>query len=94
MIRTITKITLFLLTALFSQIIFAQNTEFSASDIIELDRIIAIVNDDVLMESELTVRMREVSKDLRSKGIPPPPASILQKQVLERLILQRLQLDR
>jgi len=92
MIRTITKITL-LFSILCSQTILAQNTESTISDIVELDRIIAIVNDDVLMESELTVRMREVSKDLRSKGIPPPPANILQKQVLERLMLQRLQLQ-
>jgi peptidyl-prolyl cis-trans isomerase SurA len=93
MIRTITKSTLLLFALLCSQTTFAQNAGSSASDIIELDRIIAVVNDDVLMESELTVRMREVSSDLRSKGIPPPPAKILQKQVLERLLLQRLQLQ-
>lgn len=75
--------------------LFIPATGFSQSptDIIELDRIVAIVNDDVLMESELTVRMREISNELRSKGIPPPPIVVLQKQVLERLILQRLQLQ-
>jgi peptidyl-prolyl cis-trans isomerase SurA len=75
--------------------LFAPATGFSQSpaDIIELDRIVAIVNDDVLMESELTVRMREISNELRSKGIPPPPIVVLKKQVLERLILQRLQLQ-
>ncbi len=75
--------------------LFAPATGFSQSptDIIELDRIVAIVNDDVLMGSELTVRMREISNELRSKGIPPPPIVVLQKQVLERLILARLQLQ-
>ncbi|MCW8963162.1 MAG: peptidylprolyl isomerase [Gammaproteobacteria bacterium] len=93
MIRTITKIAPLLLSLLTCPASFAQNTDPGISDIVELDRIVAVVNDDVLMESELTVRMREVSRDLRAKGIPPPPASILQKQVLERLMLQRLQLQ-
>ena len=86
MIRTITSLALLFCFA------FHPLSSYSA-DIIELDRIVAIVNDDVLMESELTVRMREISEELRAKGIPPPPYKVLQKQVLERLILQRLQLQ-
>lgn len=89
MIRTITSLALFVCCAFLPHISYSQNT----TDIIELDRIVAIVNDDVLMESELTVRMREISDELRAKGIPPPPYKVLQKQVLERLILQRLQLQ-
>lgn len=78
---------------LFSPAGFSQATGSGARDIVELDRIVAVVNDDVLMQSELTVRMREVIADLRSKGIPPPPVKLLQQQVLERLIIQRLQLQ-
>jgi len=92
MIHTITR-SLLLIVLLYASNTLAQNPGSSVTEITELDRIIAIVNDDVLMESELTVRMLEVSKELRSKGIPPPPASILEKQVLERLMLQRLQLQ-
>ena len=92
------RITFFKLAPLLAALIFspvgtAQYSAAGPTDIIELDRIVAVVNDDVLMQSELTVRMREVNSDLRAKGIPPPPAKILRQQVLERLMLQRLQLQ-
>jgi peptidyl-prolyl cis-trans isomerase SurA len=96
MIRTITnlgKILPLIFGLICSPTSFSQNSESSVTDIIELDRIVAVVNDDVIMQSELTVRMREVIADLRTKGIPPPPVKILQQQVLERLMLQRLQLQ-
>lgn len=64
----------------------------SDEDIVELDRIIAQVNDDIVMESEMIRRMRKVNHELLDKGIPPPPLHILEKQVLERLIIHRLQI--
>ena len=71
----------------------AQQSNAPVEDIVELDRIVAIVNDDVLMESELISRLRKIRRDLLEKDIPPPPTDVLEKQVLERLILQRLQLQ-
>jgi peptidyl-prolyl cis-trans isomerase SurA len=71
----------------------AQQLNPSTEVITELDRIVALVNDDIIMQSELTTRMRSVQQDLREQNIPPPPSQILMKQVLERLILQRLQLQ-
>jgi peptidyl-prolyl cis-trans isomerase SurA len=62
-------------------------------DIIELDRIVAVVNEDVIVHSELENRMRSVVAQLRQTGVPPPPDDVLQKQVLDRLILDRLQLQ-
>ncbi len=63
------------------------------SRIEELDRIVAIVNEDVIVWSELEERIREVRSQLTSSGTSPPPYQVLQKQVLERLIIERLQLQ-
>ncbi len=63
------------------------------SRIEELDRIVAIVNEDVIVWSELEERIREVRSQLTSSGTSPPPYHVLQNQVLERLIIERLQLQ-
>ena len=60
---------------------------------IELDRIIAVVNDDVIMRSELDERVRTVVKQLEEQGTPLPPHGVLEKQVLDRLILTKLQIQ-
>ncbi len=61
--------------------------------ILELDRIVAVVNDDVIVESELEERLREVRAQLRQSGTPAPAEAALRRQVLERLVLDRLQLQ-
>lgn len=93
MIRIIIKPAYILLGLFLSFSANAQESNDTAQEIVELDRIIAIANDDVLMESELVTRIRKVSQELREKDIPPPPVHILEKQVLERLIVQRLQIQ-
>ncbi len=61
--------------------------------IIDLDRIVAVVNGEVIVKSELDKRVRTVAVQLRQRGTPAPPRDILEKQVLERLIFQELQLQ-
>jgi peptidyl-prolyl cis-trans isomerase SurA len=63
----------------------------AAPEIIEIDRIVAVVNDDVIVYSELQTRLRTVVEQLENSGVPAPPADVLEKQVLEELILDRLQ---
>jgi len=60
---------------------------------VELDRIAAVVNDDVVMMSELNDRVRQVKANLQDQGSPLPPQTVLDKQVLDRLILQKLQIQ-
>ena len=64
-----------------------------AQQITELDRIVAVVNSDVIVESELAKRVREIRTELRQKGTKPPDIAALKRQVLDRLILDRLQLQ-
>jgi peptidyl-prolyl cis-trans isomerase SurA len=64
-----------------------------APDVVEIDRIVAVVNDDVIVHSELQARMRSVIEQLEKAGVPAPPRDVLEKQVLEQLILDRLQMQ-
>ena len=59
----------------------------------DLDRIVAVVNDDIIAWSELEARLKSVHEQLRRSGTAPPPPHALRRQVLERLILTRLQLQ-
>ncbi len=60
---------------------------------VPLDRIIAIVNEDVIMQSELEEKIRSVSGQMRQQGAQLPPPSILERQVLDNLIQNRIQLQ-
>ena len=60
---------------------------------VELDKIVAVVNDDVIMNSEFAESLRGIKKQLREQGTQLPPGKLLEKQVLDRLILKRLQIQ-
>jgi peptidyl-prolyl cis-trans isomerase SurA len=57
----------------------------------ELDRIRAIANDDIITQLELTSRVNNVKFQYRANPQVLPEASILEKQVLDQLILESLQ---
>ena len=57
-----------------------------------LDKIVAIVDDDVVLQSELDQRIDSIVAQLTQSGTQMPPKAILEKQVLDRLISERLQL--
>ena len=58
-----------------------------------LDRIAVIVDDGVIMESQITKTLADVSKRYDDQNISPPPADILLEQVTEKLIIEELQLQ-
>lgn len=59
----------------------------------ELDRIVAIVEEDVVMESELEEQMQRVRTQLRQSGTQMPPTAVLERQVMERLVLEKIQIQ-
>jgi peptidyl-prolyl cis-trans isomerase SurA len=61
--------------------------------IIVLDRIAAVVNDEVITRNELEERLRFAMRQLREQGTPPPPRETLEKQLLERMVSDRVQLQ-
>lgn len=65
----------------------------SQSQPIEADRVIAVVNNEAVTQYELRTRLGTVENSLRRQGTPMPPAQVLQKQVLERIIVDRLQMQ-
>jgi len=58
-----------------------------------LNHIVAVVNDDVVLQSELENRERLIVEQLGKQGAQLPPRDVLRKQVLDRLILENLQLQ-
>lgn len=61
--------------------------------ILVLDRIAAVVNDEVITRNELEERLRFAMRQLREQGTPPPPRETLEKQLLERMVSDRVQLQ-
>ena len=59
-----------------------------------MDRIIAVVNNEVLLESELVEMEQTVRQQLHQRNAAMPPSDVLRKQVMERLIMQRVQLQK
>lgn len=59
-----------------------------------LDDIVAVVDDAVIMRSELERAADSIKKQIEATGNPLPPDDILNKQVLEKLIVQNVQLQR
>ncbi|HED15532.1 MAG TPA: molecular chaperone SurA [Gammaproteobacteria bacterium] len=58
-----------------------------------LDSIIAVVNEDVILLSELDDFLRKIIMQLRARSTRLPPLEVLQRQALERMIVRRLQLQ-
>ena len=58
-----------------------------------LDRVIAIVDSGVVMESELNKRVKEIIDRLRETETDLPPLNILEEQVLDRLIIEEIQMQ-
>jgi len=58
-----------------------------------LDRVVAVVDEDVVLESEVQQRLATIYMQIEKSGTQPPPQEILLQQVLERLISERLQLN-
>jgi peptidyl-prolyl cis-trans isomerase SurA len=59
----------------------------------EIDHIVAVVNDDVISYTELEKRMHLVKQQLQRRQAKLPPDDVLRKQILEQLIMERLQLQ-
>mgnify|MGYP001764963660 FL=1 len=59
-----------------------------------IDHIVAIVNEEVITRNELDEVIRTTVKQLQKQGVQLPPSDIIEKQLLERTIMNRAQLQR
>lgn len=60
---------------------------------IEVDRIIAVVNNEVITALQLRERVEQTTRQLQRQGTQLPPADVIERQLLERLIVERAQLQ-
>ena len=58
-----------------------------------LDRVIAVVDSGVIMETQLNTRVEEVLQRLQASQAELPPLNLLEEQVLERLIVEEIQMQ-
>ena len=58
-----------------------------------VDRVVAVVNDEVITANELVGRLRVADEQLKRQNIKPPTRDVLTRQVLEQMIVQRAQLQ-
>jgi len=58
-----------------------------------LDRVIAVVDSGVIMETQLNTRVEEVLQRLQASQSELPPLNLLEEQVLERLIVEEIQMQ-
>ena len=61
----------------------------STARIVPLERVIAVVNDEALTQYDLDEQKRVVTQQMKAQNVPAPPADVLDKQLLERLIIDR-----
>ena len=59
-----------------------------------VDSVVAVVNDDVITERELELRTDLITRRLQQQGAPVPPTDDLRVQVLNQMVLERVQLQR
>ena len=60
---------------------------------VEVDRIVAVVNNEVITTLELRERVEQASRQLARQGTALPPAEVFERQLLERLVLERAQVQ-
>lgn len=66
----------------------------SAHAATSIDRVVVVVNDSIILQSELEAAMENARQQLAQRGVRDVSRSQLRDQVLERLVLQRVQLAR
>jgi peptidyl-prolyl cis-trans isomerase SurA len=93
---------LFVLLVLLAPLTFADNTPLQLSSelastpipkVISIDRIVAVVNDEVITQHDVDTRYQRAVTQLEARKTPLPPRNVLEKQLLERMINDRIQLQ-
>ena len=58
-----------------------------------LDRVVAVVDSGVIMESQLNSRVEEILQRIQNDNAELPPLNLIEEQVLDRLIIEEIQLQ-
>src|SRR5690606_8966850 len=60
------------------------------ADVLPLDRVVAVVDDDNVIQSELDQWMGQILKRMRQENKPPPNLEVMRKRVLEHLVMESI----
>jgi peptidyl-prolyl cis-trans isomerase SurA len=71
--------------------LFCNGVQAAALQQVKLDRVVAIVDEDVVLESELSERLQSIMARLKTQYTQLPEEAVLRKQVLEQLIVERIE---
>lgn len=71
----------------------ATTTSSANPEIVELDRIVAVVNRDVITASDLDKRVRQIKQRLQESNTRLPAEDVLRRQILDNMILEEIQLQ-
>lgn len=71
----------------------AQEQNFQPAQRQSLDRIVAVVNEQAIMQSQLEERVQQTRSQLAAQEQQLPPEAMLREQVLEQIILEEIQLQ-
>ena len=72
----------------------AATTHLSQAATEVLDQVVAIVDDDIILASELRERLSAVTENLEARGVDMPPEDVLIRETLDRLILENIQIQK
>ena len=84
--------TLFALVLLLTGIYWSPASAVPAEPV-EADSIVAVVGDEVITLYDLRTRLDSALKQLKKQGTPLPPQDLLERQLLERMIMDRVQIQ-
>jgi len=83
------KFNILITLGLLSLLAFSANTQALQS----LDHIVAVINDSVITHVELQQRVKDFKRQMTAKGVNIPNDNVMQKQVLERILIDRIQMQ-
>lgn len=78
-------------SAVLALLVLLGTSAYAATDM--LDQVVAIVDDDIIMASELRERLSTVMENLQTRDVETPPEDVLIRETLDRLILESIQLQ-
>lgn len=68
-------------------------SSLAQAELVIADRVAVVVDDDVILQSEIDKRIADVEVQFQQRQAALPPTNILRKQVIEQLVLETLQLN-
>jgi peptidyl-prolyl cis-trans isomerase SurA len=85
--------TVLIVAALFAASVCAQGAAPPGRKVIPVDRIVAVVNEEVITRLDLTDQLKLTTDSLKRQGTPIPEQKVLENQVLEHMIAVKAQLQ-